>query len=538
MLYRNEFKTRFSGVVISLCLITVLISGCASIFIPKKQKVHIHSNQPETEVKIDGELIGTGTHVNKRIEKWGSRQVTVEAPGCKEVQYVLLPHHRPAFFWVMQPLNILSIVYGYLIDFSLEKNVSYKRHNYYELEQNLIYRDTASQKFIDLQHIYFVKNEGPSTLLTANVKYSKNPERLIQNMEKAEKEAKTREEDRWKGGMNQVMAGTFNIPQFESKTISRMNELLKKMDFYDSTNSLFRDWSRSTLIECRVDEGMVFHIDGKHFSSYEKLRLKCTWFVKNQYGENIDSFVTESVSGEIMLGKISLLSDALSEGFIQLLSDETFKAYTKHGALKEEMHSPLELPDSLVNITSKDHAPMACVTIKTPNGHGSGFAISNDGYIITNFHVISGSSYNQFPSVKVIDHKGITYSAEVIRVSRSSDLALLKIQGNFDVCFSIDGKVQPKPLENVYAIGAPISTELASSVSVGIVSGERTQSPGNLIQLNMSVSPGNSGGPVFNEKGALLGVVVSRMQSSELQEYCFAIPVAEIRALLNLNDPK
>ncbi|MHB1279209.1 MAG: S1C family serine protease [Bacteroidia bacterium] len=535
MLYLRDFKTRLSGVVVFLCLINIFISGCASIFIPKKQNVHIHSNQPETEVKIDGELIGTGTHVNKRIEKDGSRQVTVEAPGCKEVKYVLLPDHRPAFFWVMQPLNLLSIIYGYAIDFSLEKNISYKRHSHFELEQNLIYRDKASQKFIDLQHIYFVKTDGPSTLLTANVNHSRDPKRMIKNMELAEKEAKTREEERWKGGMNQIMAGTFNIPQLEPKTIARVNDLLKKIDFYDSSTTLFRDWSGSTLIECRVDEGMVFHIYGKHFNSYEKLRLNCTWFVKNQYGEKIDSFATEAMSGEIMLGTISLLSDALSENFLQLLDNDAFVVYTKHDALREEKQSPMTLPDSLVSLTSKENAPQACVTVKTSNGHGSGFAISNDGYIITNFHVICGSNYNQFPSVKVVDHKGITYNAEVIRVSRSSDLALLKIKGNFDVCFSIYGTTEPKPLENVFAIGTPISTELASSVSVGIVSGERAQGPGNLIQLNMSVSPGNSGGPVFNERGTLLGVVVSRMQSSELQEYCFAIPVSEIRKLISEN---
>ena len=135
---------------------------------------------------------------------------------------------------------------------------------------------------------------------------------------------------------------------------------------------------------------------------------------------------------------------------------------------------------------------------------GSGFFITKDGYILTNYHVIEGAS-----TVKVTAYDGTTYDAAVIGGDKDYDIAVIKVEGtDFQpVVIGKSGSVQIG--ETVAAVGNPLG-ELTFSMSQGIVSCVNRAinvdgKPFNMIQVDCSINPGNSGGPLFNSYGEVIG---------------------------------
>ena len=143
---------------------------------------------------------------------------------------------------------------------------------------------------------------------------------------------------------------------------------------------------------------------------------------------------------------------------------------------------------------------------------GTGFFITEDGYILTNHHVISDAS-----SVKVTLYNGETYDATVIGSDEDYDIAVLKIDvtGATPVVLGDSSKVAIG--ESVAAVGNPLG-ELTFSMSEGIVSCVNRAinvdgTPFNMIQVDCSINPGNSGGPLFNSYGEVIGIVSAKYSS-------------------------
>lgn len=147
----------------------------------------------------------------------------------------------------------------------------------------------------------------------------------------------------------------------------------------------------------------------------------------------------------------------------------------------------------------------AVVTIKAGNGHGSGFIVNKDGYIITNAHVVAGAP--SVVTVKFFDGKQVP--ADVIGFAKGGlDLAVLKIarpQNLTTVALGSPGSF--KVGSRVYAIGTPLDEDLNNTFTQGSIS--RLDDKGGMIQHTASISPGNSGGPLFNSKGEVIGVNTS-----------------------------
>ncbi len=135
-------------------------------------------------------------------------------------------------------------------------------------------------------------------------------------------------------------------------------------------------------------------------------------------------------------------------------------------------------------------------------GQGSGFFISEDGYIVTNNHVVEGAD-----SVQVLMDDGTTFEAEVLGTDSRTDLALLKVDGDGFTYVRL-ADAQPRIGEWVVAIGNPFG--LGGSVTAGIVSQQgRDIQPGpydEFIQIDAAINRGNSGGPTFNGRGEVIGV--------------------------------
>lgn len=156
-------------------------------------------------------------------------------------------------------------------------------------------------------------------------------------------------------------------------------------------------------------------------------------------------------------------------------------------------------------------------------GAGSGFIVSNDGYILTNAHVVSGADEVE---VKLIDKR--KFSAKVIGADSRTDVAVIKITASNLPAVKLGDPAKLRVGEAVAAIGSPFGFE--NSVTAGIVSAKGrslpTESYVPYIQTDVAVNPGNSGGPLFNMKGEVIGInsqIYSR--SGGYQGVSFAIPI-------------
>ena len=141
---------------------------------------------------------------------------------------------------------------------------------------------------------------------------------------------------------------------------------------------------------------------------------------------------------------------------------------------------------------------------EVPSGQGSGFFVSPDGYILTNFHIVRNQS-----SFKVVLNDGSEYKAELVGIDPPSDLALLKINAKHKFPFLEFADMNKLKIGHwAIAIGAPFSLE--QTVTVGIVSHKKRGVGMNLhenfVQTDASINPGNSGGPLLNIHGQVIGV--------------------------------
>jgi 2-alkenal reductase len=160
------------------------------------------------------------------------------------------------------------------------------------------------------------------------------------------------------------------------------------------------------------------------------------------------------------------------------------------------------------------------------SGSGSGAVISPDGYIITNHHVIEGNA-----SLEVIFADGTQRAAELVGDDPSMDLALVKVSGPIDAYLPIGDSDALRQGETVIAIGSPLG-EFKNSVTVGVVSALNRNlgpdAPEGLIQTDAAINRGNSGGPLLNMRGEIIGintlVVRGDNTSASVEGLGFSIP--------------
>jgi len=181
----------------------------------------------------------------------------------------------------------------------------------------------------------------------------------------------------------------------------------------------------------------------------------------------------------------------------------------------------------------------AVIQVRTPSGLGSGFFLNDDGYLITNFHVIEGETQI---SVEVYHQKDgqldrKTYKqVRIIALNKFADLALLKVEDKDAPRFKSVPLGSADVLsvgESVFAIGSPLGLE--RTVTEGILSTKTREVGGVLyLQTTAQINPGNSGGPLFNLSGEVIGV--TNMKVSAGEGLGFAIPVESVKFFLDHRD--
>lgn len=209
---------------------------------------------------------------------------------------------------------------------------------------------------------------------------------------------------------------------------------------------------------------------------------------------------------------------------------------------------PKGLPDFLSQTPSPSQMLKGTVTIWVNRGIkveqgvglpdsviGSGFFIDERGYLLTNYHVIESEVDPKYEGysrlyVRLSGSPEDRIPAKVVGYSRIFDIALLKVEINPPYVFSLTDVRDVPPGTRIYAIGSPGGLE--STITSGIISanGRRFLQMGDQIQMDAPVNPGNSGGPLFDEQGQLVGVVFAGIQ--QFQGVNFAIPSFWLRQFL------
>ena len=166
-------------------------------------------------------------------------------------------------------------------------------------------------------------------------------------------------------------------------------------------------------------------------------------------------------------------------------------------------------------------------------GIGSGFIINEEGYILTNYHVIQGAQ-----EISVTLSNDVTTTAQVVNYDENQDVAMIKIT---DESVEIPATVELgdsdalQPGEEVIAIGTPLSTELSSTVTKGIISATsrsvavESGVTMNLLQTDAAINAGNSGGPLVNTKGEVVGINTSKISGEAVEGIGFSIPINDIK---------
>jgi S1-C subfamily serine protease len=257
-----------------------------------------------------------------------------------------------------------------------------------------------------------------------------------------------------------------------------------------------------------------------------------------QLGLTID---IELLDEDMLLYFMQLASDNLSLTPLRLLVNEA----TKRGVVVYETARLL-----LTEPSSRSDWIKGTVMIKVEQGFtrvnglmlpnttvGSGFFIDKQGYLVTNYHVIApiiepvkGKRTSAHLNIELWNSGGESLKAELVGYSKINDIALIKSPATPDFVFSFATNGQSQVGQTVFAIGAPGG--LASTLTSGLISNtSRELMPiGAVMQIDAAVNPGNSGGPLVNENGEVLGVVFAGV--AQFQGINFALSSPLVQALL------
>jgi S1-C subfamily serine protease len=245
-----------------------------------------------------------------------------------------------------------------------------------------------------------------------------------------------------------------------------------------------------------------------------KMRMTVEWQIYDVLKREVIARIDTTAGGEerrrSVDGRGQVMLAAFRENVRALAADETFRRLitSSSTAVSSPTPSPIALRTIAADKRPISSAADAVVAVFTGAGHGSGFLISPDGYLITNQHVVGDAT-----QVRVRWSDKSESVGEVLRVDRRRDIALVKVDA---------GARKPLALRRaatdlgqvVFAIGTPLDPKLQGTVTRGIVSANRVFEGQAFIQSDVIINGGNSGGPLLDEAGNVIGVAVSGYEIS------------------------
>ena len=207
---------------------------------------------------------------------------------------------------------------------------------------------------------------------------------------------------------------------------------------------------------------------------------------------------------------------------------------------QQRLPNGLQVPPGFEDFFNQQQAP------QVESGSGSGFIVSKDGYILTNNHVVTSSDRTTVAdrvTVQMLDNR--TYKARVVGNDPTTDVAVIKIEGNNFPVLPLGNDAQSRVGEWVLAIGNPLGFDF--TVTAGIISAKGRSLPGllarrgdnnysisDLIQTDAAINPGNSGGPLVNQRGEVIGITSAIASPTGVNAgYGFAIPITLAKKVMD-----
>lgn len=244
-------------------------------------------------------------------------------------------------------------------------------------------------------------------------------------------------------------------------------------------------------------------------------------------------FVKQNINYNLLNKKITNLQTN-TQNQISILADNLMQTQE----LVEESQEALQLEISLLKASAGEDfsgiiedAIKSVVTIRTNSGQGTGFIIDNEGYIVTNAHVLADQFGKLASGIKAITYEQDIIGAEFIGYDSNFDIALLQIPGDYNSLKLADSD-DIQIGESVIAIGNPLGLQF--SVTKGIVSNIHQIGPTGInayIQTDAALNPGNSGGPLINKQGKVIGI--NNFKIKETEGMGFALESNYIKDTIN-----
>ena len=205
---------------------------------------------------------------------------------------------------------------------------------------------------------------------------------------------------------------------------------------------------------------------------------------------------------------------SLSEGLI-LIKEEIKQTSSQLGIIYEEFnYLKASVGEDFSGII--ETVIPSVVTVKTDFGQGTGFIIHEEGFVVTNAHVLADSFGGLAPNIRVVTYQQQIINADFIGYNSTFDIALLKIQGNSYKPLNLEDSDIVQVGERVIAIGNPLGLQF--SASQGIVSAIHREGLNGMeayIKTDAALNPGNSGGPLINKRGLAIGINNFKVGSAE-----------------------
>lgn len=502
-----------------LAVVALLFSSCATILNSRYQKVTINTNK-ENVILVDGKepITKDGKYLLERNMK--PKQFTVKRKGYKDENFVAMQYHK-------SPLYILSCIPFGVFIYPLIMDNGVKAYDY---DNQILDGD----KLIPIPP----KDNESKEIKLNEVSVNLNPTDI--------KYRSFYSYNNFKRNVNKLKAK----PDKETEKINLkntiftelLNDVLAENGYIDTTNKVLKEsYINNLLINANIKGYTLNYIYTNHSTSFDIIQsgityigLDIEWKVLDYYKKEIHTQTTHNSSGMFAITNYDnkdavyekALKDAVKCGLVEFINTPKTTAllHDKSDQNTEKGFGEIAISNTSKYASTIPEAIKSSVTIKNKNGHGSGFLISSDGYIVTNYHVVSDSS-----KFKVVLNDESEHDVEVIRVSKIYDLALLKIKTDNQIPLKISTSTNFDIASEIYAVGTPSAQDLSQTISKGIISGIRkTDTNSKLIQTDASVNAGNSGGAIISKDGMVLGVVSSKLKGFGIEGVAFGIPAYEI----------
>ena len=270
-------------------------------------------------------------------------------------------------------------------------------------------------------------------------------------------------------------------------------------------------------------------------------------------GSIFGGFVSGNIVKKRVLREITTTSasaqvqaDSTTAPPVVTTKDETTEKAENEAATTQNINSGTqtssdEKPSLSISLTATDIYEAnvdSVVSIEVKNGYsvgyGTGFIVSEEGYIVTNYHVVENAK-----NVNVALYDESVYSAKVIGYEESNDLAVIKIEPQGHIESLVYGRSSAlKVGDDVYVIGNPLG-DLTFTLTKGVVSAlNRLIDTGsgftiNMFQTDAAINSGNSGGPVFDKHGFVVGIASAKYAAASIEGLSFCVPIDDVRSMID-----